>query len=156
MARKGLKGIDNVMRNLNKELKSIKGKTLKGLIIAAAEIRGDMDKTPPKIPVDTGNLRASWSVVTTKGEQPRVEEFKGENSGEMQAQHGSVVSQALSKVKGQKDPLVIMLFTASYAESVHEELKEGNRPGSGGLFFEAALARKTPEILRIVAETAKI
>lgn len=51
---------DNVMKNLNKEIKQIQGKTMKGLIRSAALIRRDMDKTSPKIPVDTGNLRQSW------------------------------------------------------------------------------------------------
>lgn len=55
-----LKGIDIVVRNLNKEIKKIEGRSLKGLIKSAALIRKDMEDTPPLIPVDTGNLRASW------------------------------------------------------------------------------------------------
>ena len=51
---------DMVMKNLNKEIKQIQGQTMKGLIRSAALIRRDMDKTSPKIPVDTGNLRQSW------------------------------------------------------------------------------------------------
>lgn len=55
-----IKGRGNVLRNLNKEINNIKGGTLKGLIRAAIIVRRDMDKTSPLIPVDQGNLRASW------------------------------------------------------------------------------------------------
>lgn len=56
----GLKGIDNVMRNINKELLKMKAKSVPGMLEAAAFIRRDMEKVPPLIPVDSGNLRASW------------------------------------------------------------------------------------------------
>jgi hypothetical protein len=63
MAETYLKGLDDVMKNLNKEVQAIEGKTMKGLIKAAIIVRRDMDKTSPKIPVDTGNLRSSWFVT---------------------------------------------------------------------------------------------
>lgn len=58
-----LKGLPEVVANLNKEIDEIKGRSITGLIAAAAMIRRDMDRTPPLIPVDTGNLRQSWTVV---------------------------------------------------------------------------------------------
>ena len=57
-----LKGFDKVVRNLRREVKKIEGRTMKGLIRSAIVIRRDMDKTPPLIPVDEGNLRASWTT----------------------------------------------------------------------------------------------
>jgi hypothetical protein len=63
MAEDYLKGLDDVMKNLNKEIQAIEGKTMKGLIKAAIIVRRDMDKTSPKIPIDTGNLRSSWFVT---------------------------------------------------------------------------------------------
>lgn len=60
MARKRVTGVDKVLRNLNREIKQIEGLTMKGLIQSAVLIRRDMEQTSPKIPVDTGNLRASW------------------------------------------------------------------------------------------------
>jgi len=56
----GLKGMDVVLSNLNKEILAIKGRSMAGLIEAAILIRRGMDKTSPMIPVDTGNLRDSW------------------------------------------------------------------------------------------------
>ena len=55
-----LRGLDNVMRNLNREVKAIEGRSLKGMGLAVMEVRRSMDQTFPLIPVDTGNLRDSW------------------------------------------------------------------------------------------------
>ena len=55
-----LKGLDQVLRNLNKEIKAIEGRSLKGMLLAVAEVRKDMETTPPLVPIDTGNLRGSW------------------------------------------------------------------------------------------------
>ena len=65
MAKTGmqLKGLNTVLKNLNKEVKKIKGRSMKGLIRSAAIIRRDMEFTPPLIPVDTGNLRDSWFTM---------------------------------------------------------------------------------------------
>lgn len=60
----GIKGMDIVMSNLRKEIVKIKGRSMKGLIESAIIIRRDMEKTPPKIPVDTGNLRGSWFTTS--------------------------------------------------------------------------------------------
>ena len=56
-----LKGLDTVLKNLNREIKAIEGRSLKGMLLAVAEIRNDIDSIPPLVPVgETGNLRASW------------------------------------------------------------------------------------------------
>lgn len=62
---KRTKGLDNVTRQLNKHVNvHIPNKTMKGLIRAAVVIRRSMDTVPPKIPVDTGNLRGSYYTNT--------------------------------------------------------------------------------------------
>ena len=66
-------GFDKVMTNLNLEIAAIRERSLKGLIMGAAIVRKDMEKTPPKTPMDYGNLKASWFVVTNKGEGVAVE-----------------------------------------------------------------------------------
>jgi len=58
----GLKGVDRVLHKLNRKIVQIKGASLAGLGRAAILVRRDMDRTPPMIPVDTGNLRASWYI----------------------------------------------------------------------------------------------
>lgn len=61
-----VRGFDKLMQNLNKEVGEIENRTAKGILTAIAHVRRDMDKTPPLIPVDTGNLRSSWTVTTSK------------------------------------------------------------------------------------------
>ena len=52
--------VQDIMKNINRELDKIKGRSMKGMIRAAIWLRRDMEYTPPLIPVDTGNLRSSW------------------------------------------------------------------------------------------------
>lgn len=55
-------GMSTVRRNLTRVMGKKRNAGMKGLIMAAAYIRQDMEMTPPLIPVDTGALRASWFV----------------------------------------------------------------------------------------------
>ena len=55
-----LKGMDNVLRNLNKEIEKMGRASGKGLIKSAVLLRRSMETDTPLIPIDTGNLRASW------------------------------------------------------------------------------------------------
>lgn len=140
-----LRGLDNVVANLNKEIRAIEGRSLAGMLKAAAFIRKRMDEVPPKIPigptagqvaewkkqgyyreVGTGNLRASWFA------------------------HGLRLSIG---------PAVILGFSANYAAYVHEMIG-GNvrwtRPGSGPKFLQAVLRRDQGQILKIIHQEAKI
>ena len=54
-----LKGIDNVLRNLNKEIKGIENRTQAGVTAAALKVKAESMKLTP---VDTGNLKASAYV----------------------------------------------------------------------------------------------
>jgi hypothetical protein len=126
-------GLNNVMNNLNKRINQIEGRTLKGLIRAAIIIRRDMDKTAPLIPVDIGNLRASFFVVTSDGNTPYGStpkfratagnrKYKGDLA-KLQSVHSSTVMemQAKAKVLGiGKGPFVVFGFGAYYAIYVHE------------------------------------
>jgi hypothetical protein len=56
-----LKGLDTVLKNLNKEIKAIEGRSVEGMLLAVAEIRDDIDSKSPMVPVgETGTLRESW------------------------------------------------------------------------------------------------
>lgn len=54
----------NIVANMNKAIQKIENNTMKGLLRAVTVLRADMDKTEPMIPVDTNNLRSSWSVTS--------------------------------------------------------------------------------------------
>ncbi|KKN42008.1 hypothetical protein LCGC14_0717680 [marine sediment metagenome] len=54
-----LKGVSNVMRNLNREIKGIRGRTEAGLRAGATLVKG---RSMRLAPVDTGHLRQSAYV----------------------------------------------------------------------------------------------
>jgi len=58
-----LRGLNRVVANLNYAIKEIEGRSLKGLLLAVAHVRKEMDNVIPMIPVDTGDLRASWFAI---------------------------------------------------------------------------------------------
>ena len=123
-----------------------------------------MESTAQLIPVDIGNLRASWFTVTsigglTDGASPN---FKGDRAGELRENHGRVIGEVKALVSAVKEPVLIMGFSANYAVFVHEMVGgEGgginwNRPGSGAKFFEEALKRNEGQMLRTIRDNAYI
>jgi hypothetical protein len=119
-----LRGLNNVIRNINILANQIEKKSVKGLIKAAALIRRDMENTSPLIPVDTGNLRASWFVVTSKGGTPRgkTPKFKGKKAVELRANHSVEKQKGISELKHREMAAIRMGFSANYAFYVHETL----------------------------------
>ena len=55
----GVKGFDQVMKNLNEQIEGIKDRTMAGLLEASYKIQRQANK---KVPVDTGNLVGSSYV----------------------------------------------------------------------------------------------
>ena len=159
-----LKGMNAVMANLNREILAIKGRSMKGLIEAVIIMRRDMESTSPLIPVDIGNLRASWFVVTSMGglTDGAAPNFKGDRAGELRENHGRVIGEVKALVSAVKEPVLIMGFSANYAVFVHEMVGgEGgkidwSRPGSGAKFFEEALDRNKGLMLQIIRDNAYI
>ena len=170
MAKKNtIQGFKKVIDNLNKEVKKIKGRTLKGLIEGAIIIRRDMEVTPPVIPIDLGNLRASWFTVTAQSEQGGAPEFKGVEAARLSSGHDVAVSEAKALAQTIKDPVVVMGFSANYAMAVHENVdadftsprkRRGKiitrRSGAGAKFFEKSLQRNTDAVLQVIAKNAQI
>lgn len=130
-----IKGFDTVIRNLNKEIKGIKGRSMKGLIESAVIIRRDMDKTPPKIPVDTGNLRASWFTfpVRALGGVGLIMGFS--------ANYALVVHE---RVEG-----------APWGDGTVGKI-DWNRSGSGPKFLQASLFRNAPLVLATIQKNARV
>jgi len=152
-------GLETVLKNLNQEIKEIKNKSLRGMIRSAILIRRHMEFNSPTIPVDTGNLRASWFILTNltgieEGENP---EFKGEKAPEMALQHSKTIERYRTALSVKKEPALLMGFTANYAFYVHEAThKEFKRPESGAKFLESALKANYNNILKIIREEAKV
>jgi len=159
MAKVKLQGFDQVMKNLNKEIEGIKNRSLKGLIRAAILVRRDMEHTSPKIPIDTGNLRASFYTVTSKGRitSGGTPAFKGEQAKTLVANHPGEVNQARSLIAQEDRPAVALGFSAFYALFVHEMVGANfRRPGSGAKFFESALKRNHKKIVKTIREEVKL
>lgn len=178
-----LKHVDTLISNINRELEKIEGRSLQGFLAAAAYIFDDMDRTPPRIPIDTGNLRASFFIVSTKGggdHSKGTGDFTGEDASEMKNEKNQITSMVESALMTFRQPAVGMGFSANYATFVHENLeanfagdqskiqrtKSGKataatrkftrRPGAGPRFFSTALERNQSKILEIVAKYARI
>lgn len=165
----GLKGIDEVMKNLNKAINEIEGNTMKGIIECTIVVMRDMEKTAPKIPVDLGNLRASRFTTTAKSNVMGRASFTGEDAGKMTSDHNAVLSETKGMAAAKKIPIAFLGFSANYAMWVHEMVDANfarpkniggkmtaRRPGAGAKFFEMALLRNKDKMLQILAKNAKI
>ena len=154
-----LTGLESVIKNLNKQIKNITAGSMAGLIRANIIVRRSMEAESPKIPIDTGNLRASYFAITSTGMTPQgaSPSFKGENAEKMSIQHSEVLSNAKGEIASSRLPLLILGFTANYAWKVHESVgTKFKRPGSGAKFLEAALKRNHQKILKVIQESARI
>lgn len=151
-----LKGMPKVLGNLNKELKGIKKRSLKGLIRAQIIVRRAMDKERPMIPIDWGNLRASWFVVTNEGGVAEGHSASFRNSSTMVGDHKSAIERNKAYIAG-NNPSIIMGFSAHYAIAVHENIGATfKKEGAGAKFFEVALQRHSKEMLEVITKEAKI
>ena len=170
----GIKGMDVVLANLNREIAKIEARSSIGLIESAILIRQDMDKISPKIPIDFGNLRASWFTVTSHGFGAGSQggtgmPFKGPDAGKLAAERAQAISEGRGIVQGVKGLAILMGFSANYALFVHENVEADftssrkrkgkiitRRSGAGAKFFEAALNRNKNKILQIIGNNARI
>jgi len=162
-----------IKANLNREINNIKNRTNKGLLLACIEVRRDMEVTPPLIPIDYGNLRASFFITTKKSADPvskslqiRRASFKSAASPQILTDlnegHRQVIADADTKMA--KYPIGVMMgFSAYYSAPVHEMMGSTKgtpinwkRPGSGPKFFQAALYRNFDNIVMIVKTNAHV
>jgi len=177
----GIKGMDIVLANLNREILKIQGRSTKGLIEGTIIVRRDMDDTPPLIPIDKGNLRSSWFVTTaTRIEKGMDSTFEGKNASELATDHSTAMSEYKSIAAAIPMPVVIMGFTANYSMWVHEMVdanftgnqskikltksgkvtqatkKYTRRSGAGAKFLEYSLKRNQKLILQTIGTNAYI
>lgn len=151
-----LKGVDKFMRNFNKEIRDMRGRTLRGLIEAAIVLQRAAE---PGTPIDTGNLRSSFFIVTlTGGRESQRPVFKGEEASDMKRDHEQVTAEAAAlaqQLGSEKEPIVVFGYSANYAVFVHENVDASfKRPGAHARWLYAALQRKRPEMLETIREHA--
>jgi len=139
-----IQGIENVTQNINAQLKLIQGKSLEGLLSAAIMVLEDAEKTPPTVPKDLGQLRASKFTLPFKvpvTNDPYVELGYG-------ARHAAAVHEMVgADFSGGK---------VRYGPGPGRKRITAPTPGAGAKFFQASLARNASKIIHIVAAKSKI
>lgn len=127
-----LKGLETVMKNLNRQLRGVKERTAQGVLAGAREILAEAKR---RVPVEYGDLRDSGYVSVSRDERMAVD----------------------------------IGFTAPYALSIHENMEQKlkGRPRPSGIgvywgpsgqpkFLESAIRDKTRDVVRIVADHARV
>jgi hypothetical protein len=171
-----VQGFEDVMNNLNAEIIKIKGASMKGLIESAILIRRDTEKVPVKTPVDLGNLRASWFVVTTTGKQPNDQWNTGFRNSRSDKRQGSASKTSATAARMISDranaitemsaraksfagtQVLIMGYSANYAVYVHENMTatKWKKKSSGPKWFQEAVFRNSSKILGIIKKNVEI
>lgn len=152
-----LTGTKNFMQNLNKEITDMRGRTHRGLIEAAIVLQR---KAEPGTPVDLGNLRASWFIVSYKsGSESDAPTFKGKEASDMGNHHKNVErhAQALaSRFANATRPVIIFGYSANYAPFVHEHVGASfKRPNARARWLFAAMQQAKDDMLDKIREHAR-
>ena len=163
-----LKGVSEVLKNLNKAISDIENKTKAGLTEACLVVKVDSVKGTP---IDLGNLRSSaFIMVTDSTADNSSPNFTGKDAGEMQSNHSKALNEGKGITRTVKNKFVgIIAYTANYAFWVHEMpmIHKGeprailkNRgnfwDGGGNKFLEKSLLKNKERISRILQKWAKI
>ena len=154
-------GLDTVVKNLNAEISKIENGSLAGLLRATVIVRRSIDSETPMVPVDTGNLRSSWFVVSSKGNiekggSARFVDRPKNILEQLRTDHSTIIRSSITNAKGMI-PKVIFGFSAFYAEYVHEAIGTNfKRPGSGAKYLEAAIKSNAMKILDMVRQEAAV
>ena len=159
-----LTGLTEVQARLNKELEGIKNRSMKGLIKVAAFIREKTENEEPLTPVDYGNLRASWFVVTASSTPSTAgpKAFKGPNAGKVAEQKASAIAQGQGEIAAidTKDKKFLMMgYGANYAGFVHEFIPgmvTFKRSGAKEKWLQSHIYKNTAKIVQIVKENAQV
>lgn len=173
--RTSIEGVDRVMSEINRRLnKTASYGSLSGILKAIAFVRREMDKTYPRIPVDYGNLRASFFVTSSTGSIARgggkthsvegnADNFKGPDASKIASNHSAMLTEMAPRAKSLSrrfgGPFAIFGFSANYAMWVHENWDpeiHWKRPRSGPGYFGAHLERNKDKIFQIIRDNSKI
>jgi len=156
-------GMREVMANLNVQIAMIKGATEKGFVEVAAFIRNKTEHEEPLTPVDLGNLRASWFVVSAKKvyQTKGPSTFSGKDAGKISGQKDIAITESQGQLAGLGENKIglMMGYGANYAGFVHEfipGIANFQRPGSREKWLQSHLYTNTGKIVEIVKENVKI
>lgn len=162
-----VKGLDNVLRNINREIGMIEGRTVGGMVKALAFLRNQTEKTVPKTPLDLGNLRASWFVSTShstpvgKGTAKFRDNPKARlTAAQLIADHQKTTADAIQELKAKENrnaKFVMGGYSANYAMQVHENPRlKFRRPGAEWKWLQKQLVANSDTMVQIIRDNAKI
>ena len=129
----GIIGLDNLNKNLNKELERNKLQSLNGFTRVGILLNREVMTVSPTVPLDTGNLRGSWFTEF-------MTDMVTRNIGMRFGFSANYAMYVHERVEG-----------APWGEGTVEDIN-WNEPGSGPKFLEAAMKRNTDKILLIMKE----
>lgn len=55
-------GMPQVLRNIQREMMAVRGRTYKGMYLAMKHLEEQMDTVSPMVPIDTQEMRDSWFI----------------------------------------------------------------------------------------------
>lgn len=150
-------GLEKVLNKLNSRLKELKGPNMKaGLIQGGLMI---MRGSQQRVPVDTGNLKASayvqWDGGSTPepkfSEQSEKTKLTPEQLAMLKQTHEAALQKAQKMVKSQKnnDAAVVAGHSAYYALFVHEDLNAAHMVGQAK-FLENTIKEDQKQIFNAV------
>ncbi len=161
-----MRGMDEVMRNFNKEVKAIQDRGTKGLLMCSAYIRRQTETVPPVSPVDYGNLRASYFTVSSKGSLVGTNEtfnkiFKGPKASQIQMDYQSTINESRGMANrlalGGMKRFVVFGYGAGYSGFVHEMIgAEFKRSGAEPKWLETHIKGSTRIMLMIIRDQVKV
>lgn len=176
MARRGkltgaiwVSGTDEVLKNLNAEIKAIRGRTQGGVTKAALKVKGRSQDLPPVV---EGNLRASAFVTSPNATTLPGSGFKGPEGPKVRSDTQDAISDAKGDLRFEDDPVAAIGYGAKYALDVHEnQAKQRRREQRAGTpttktdrasrvgqwkYLETALKELSGRVLEIIREKASI
>ena len=141
-----LKGLNKVLNNLNREVGEIEKNAKEGLFNAARLVRQSTETKEPKVPVDKGNLRNSWTQAIIPQPDPT----------KIRLRFGYTAAYAFfvhEKVDGAGDAGGLAA-TGSGAFGGGFVNPNWKRPGSGPKWFQVAINRERDEMVKAIGESA--
>lgn len=152
-----LEGVEEVLKNLNREIERIENVTRQGLIEGGLSVLKQSQKNSPVL---TGNMKASASIIASEREVPRPA-WKGTKKVALDPVQAALLAQGFEEyvAQGQDEVTrdakksitsVIVGFGAWYSLFVHE--RHPTKPK----FLERALREKMAEVLERIRKRAKI
>lgn len=143
----GITGIETVMKGLNGKMVEFQINGVRGMRNAAGFIRGEMERSAPKVPVDTGNLRASWFIESIRASKNRVGVKFGFSANYAVYVHEMVDADFTSPRKR---------YQRTHGQRTKAKGVYRPRAGAGAKFLESHLKRNVYKILLIMRDKMTI